>query len=236
MRAHRASVFGFRASFGFRISEFGFSLMTSRPTIDVSHLPHSAMDHRSPIWWGNLLLLMIETTMFGILVAAYLYIRVIDFRQWPPPLVDVQPPVYHPLPHLRVATINLILLLVSVIPMAIVDRACLKRRCPIVCVGLVICILFGLANIWLRFHEFNALQFRWDSNAYGSITWMILGMHLLHLITGTTENGIMAAWIFKHGMDDKHARDIRVGAAYWYWIAGIWVLLYGLVFWGPRFF
>jgi cytochrome c oxidase subunit III len=210
--------------------------MTSRPTIDVSKLPHSALDHRSPIWWGNLLLLMIETTMFGILIAAYLYIRVIDFQQWPPPLVDVHPPNYKPLPELRVASINLVLILIGVIPMIAVDRACLKRRVLVVKVGMLVCIVFGIATIWLRFHEFHALHFRWDSNAYGSVTWTILGMHLLHLITGTCENALLTAWVFTHGLDDKHARDIRVGASYWYWIAGIWLLLYGLIFWGPRIF
>jgi cytochrome c oxidase subunit III len=210
--------------------------MTPRPSIDVSHLPHSAMDHRSPIWWGNLLLLMIETTMFGILIAAYFYIRLIDFQQWPPPLVDVHPPMYHPVPELKIATINLALLLLSVVPTLVVDRACLKRQLGITRIGLVVCILFGLVCIALRFPEFKALHFRWDSNAYGSVTWTILGMHLLHLITGTCETGLMTAWIFKHGMDDKHARDIRVGCGYWYWIVGIWVLLYALVFWGPRVF
>jgi cytochrome c oxidase subunit 3 len=210
--------------------------VTTRPTIDVSRLPHSALDHTSPIWWGNLLLLMIETTMFGILVAAYLYFRIVDFRQWPPPLVDVHPPILHPVPDLKIPTLNLVLLLLSVIPMVVVDRACLKRRLGAVRAGLVICILLGLVTIYLRFQEFRALHFSWDSNAYGSITWTILGMHLLHLITGTCENGLMTAWIYVHGLDDKHARDIRVGATYWYWIAGIWLLLYGLVFWGPRVF
>jgi cytochrome c oxidase subunit 3 len=208
----------------------------TRPAIDVSHLPQDTLDHRSSIWWGNFLLLMIETTMFGILVATYLYVRVIDFKQWPPPLVDVQPPIYHPVPDLKVANINLALLLFSVAPMLVVDRACLKRRVGIARAGLVLCIILGLASISLRCFEFKALHFRWDSNAYGSVTWTILGMHLLHLITGTVENGLMAAWLFLHGLDDKHARDIRVGAVYWYWIAGVWLLLYGLVFWGPRLF
>ena len=52
-------------------------------TIDVSDLPPAVEDHRSPIWWGNLLLLCIETTMFGLLVATYFYLRM-NFNQWPP--------------------------------------------------------------------------------------------------------------------------------------------------------
>jgi hypothetical protein len=35
-------------------------------------------------------------------------------------------------------------------------------------------------------------------------------------------------------MDIKHARDIRVTAVYWYWIAGTWFLLYFVVYWTPR--
>ena len=31
-------------------------------TLDVSHLPNTAWDEASPLWWGNLLLTFIETT------------------------------------------------------------------------------------------------------------------------------------------------------------------------------
>jgi heme/copper-type cytochrome/quinol oxidase subunit 3 len=64
--------------------------------------------------------------------------------------------------------------------------------------------------------------------------WTILGLHLTHLIVGTLENGIMIAWIAAHGMDEKHARDIRVNAVYWYWIGAMWVLLFAIVYLGPR--
>ena len=59
-------------------------------------------------------------------------------------------------------------------------------------------------------------------------------MHLIHLITGTAENLIMTVWIWLKGLDIKHARDIRVGAGYWYWIAGIWIPLYTIIYFGPR--
>jgi len=209
--------------------------MNARPTLDVSRLPANALDHRSPIWWGNLLLLLIETTMFALLVASYFYFRQ-NFQQWPPPRADGFRLVLHPVPSLPVATLNLILLLISFAPMWWVDRACLKRNTLAIRIGLLLCIFFGIVTITLRFFEFRALQFRWDENAYAAIVWTLLGMHLLHLITGTVENSIMTAWVFAKGLDDKHARDIRVTAVYWYWIIGIWVLLYGIIFLGPRIF
>jgi cytochrome c oxidase subunit III len=208
--------------------------MTPEATLDVSALPSSALDHRSPIWWGNLLLLVIETAMLAILAAAYFYYRIIDFNLWPPPQSNSLPPIFRPVPELRIATLNLVLLLVSVAPMIWIDRACLARQEGAVRLGLVICIALGTAAIILRFYEFPRLHFRWDANAYAGTIWTILGVHLAHLITATAELLIMAAWIFTHGMDDKHARDVRVTAVYWYWVAGIWIVLFGLVYVGPR--
>lgn len=207
--------------------------MTTRATIDVAQLPSVYMDHRSPIWWGNLLLLFIETTMFGLLIASYYYLR-INFTEWPPTRVDATPILYKPFPALGVSTVNLVLIIVSCIPMAFVDRACIQRNAAVVRIALLIVILMGAAAIVLRFFEFGDLKFGWDDNAYGAITWTILGVHLLHLFTGTLESSVMETWLFAKGMDDKHARDIRVTAIYWYWIAGMWVILYLIVYWSPR--
>ena len=130
----------------------------TRRVIDVSDLPLSAMDHRSPIWIGNALLLAIETTMFAILVATYFYLRA-NFQNWPPPQINYLPPNFHPAPDLLWGTLN--------------------------------------------------------------------------LLVGVIEDTLMFVYISKFGLDDKHARDVRVTAVYWYWIAGIWVPLYVIVYFGP---
>jgi cytochrome c oxidase subunit 3 len=205
-------------------------------TIDVSDLPPDTMDHRSPIWWGNLLLLVIETTMFAILVATYFYLRVVDFDMWPPTQPNVQPPLYHPVPSLLLPTINLIILLISFVPMFWASRACLQKNLPAVRLGLILCVLLGIVSTVLRFYEFPAIHFKWNDNAYASIVWTLMGMHLAHIITATCENALMTAWVLAKGLDQKHARDVRVTAVYWYWVVGIWVLLYILIYWGPRWF
>jgi len=205
----------------------------TRLTLDVSRLPPDTMDHRSPIWWGNLLMIIIETTMFGILVAAYFYLRAY-FDRWPPVRPDGPAALYYTDPLWTIATINLAVILLSVLPMVVADVACLRFNRKWVTIGLLVCILMQGVAIWLRFKEFRGLLFRWDENAYASTVWTILGLHLLHLIVLTIEDGLMTAYVFVHGLDDKHARDIRVTAVYWYWVVGTWVILYTVVYLVPR--
>jgi heme/copper-type cytochrome/quinol oxidase subunit 3 len=206
-------------------------MSTPAKTIDVSHLEPHVMDARSPIWWGNLLLLCIETTMFALLVATYFYIHM-NYTAWPPPRATNAN--YQTNPALGYPTINLLLILASVVPMFIADRACLRRDTQTVKICMTAMVVIGLVTIGLRFLEFGCLQFRWDDNAYAGIVWTTVGMHLLHLVTATAENFILCLWIWLKGMDDKHARDVRVGAVYWYWIAAIWIPLYVIVYFGPR--
>jgi heme/copper-type cytochrome/quinol oxidase subunit 3 len=200
--------------------------------IDVSSLPTHTLDHRSPIWWGNVLLLVIESVMFGILIASYFYLYK-NFSVWPPVRTST-PEAYYTLPQLHWGTINLIVMLVGVLPAVLADRAALRRKTRLVEIGTVLTVLFGLVAIWFRWKEFGGLAMRWDDNAYASITWMILGMHFCHLIVGTLETALMAAWLLSHGMDDQHARDVRLSSIYWYWIVAIWVPLYFVVYFAPR--
>jgi cytochrome c oxidase subunit III len=199
--------------------------------IDVSELPPAVEDHTSPIWWGNVFLLFIETTMFALVVGSYFYLRM-NFTHWPPVRSDVS--LYRTDPDLGFATANLLLLIASCVPMFMVDRACLRMNTVTVRIGMAIMVLTGLGTIALRFLEFSGLKFRWDDNAYSAIIWTILGMHLLHLITGTAENLLMMLWVWLKGLDTRHARDVRVGAVYWYWIAAIWIPIYAIVYFGPR--
>jgi cytochrome c oxidase subunit III len=209
--------------------------MNTRTAMDVSALPDSEIDHRSLVWWGNVLLIAIETTMFALLIAAYFYVRP-NFTEWPPPRVTGPEGIFDPVPALRVPTINLLLLLLTLVPMIAADRACLRHDAGAVKRALAIFLALAVACIALRFREFSALHFRWDDNAYASIVWTTVGLHLLHLIVGTLEFVMMFAWVLARGLDDKHARDVRVTAVYWYWIVGTWIVLFAILFPGPRFF
>ena len=192
--------------------------MRRRPVTDVGALPENAFSHHAPIWWGNLLMIIIEGAAFAILIASYFYIRR-NFDNWPPPRTL--------LPDLGVSSINLLLLVISVAPFWYAARlAHLYEKASVVGLWLMVGVLFGLAAIVLRGFEFHALHTRYDSNAYGSITWTILGVHLAHLLAGTIETFLIGLVMFVGPVEKKHYTDATVMAVYWYFIVISWVALY----------
>lgn len=206
--------------------------MSTRAVIDVSKLPHHEFDTYDPVWWGNNGLLAIETSMFAILIATYFYLRQ-NFALWPPPIGQLTAPL-RPLPYLGYGVANTILLLVGCIPMVIADRAARRDDRETTRIGLTICVACGLAAMVLRGFEFSAMQFRWDSNAYGSIVWFVLGMHALHLLVLTTETVLLMIWLQRREFDMKHRVDVVTVAIYWYWVVAIWLVLFAIVYFTPR--
>ena len=169
--------------------------------------------------------------MFAMLVAMYFYSRVVDFKSWPPPQVNRLPILSHRA-RFVFADHQFGSFLLSVAPMFWADRACLKRNVPLVKIGMVLCVLLGLVVIAIRVFR-NFIHFIFTGMTMPTLRSFgrIVGLHLTHLVIATSENLIMTIWVFVKGLDDKHARDIRVTATYWYWVAGIWVLLF-LIIWG----
>jgi heme/copper-type cytochrome/quinol oxidase subunit 3 len=206
-----------------------------RRVLDVSGLPNSATGPREPVWWGNMLMIFIETTTIVLLLISYLYIRR-NFDAWPPPQPNTLPPIYRPVPDLPIPTVELMLALLSVFPMRWTHKAGLREEAGKVRAGLVIMFALNVVMIFLRFMELSGkhLKFDWDENAYASTVWTILGLHLTYLLGSAAEFFIMGAWIFRHRLDHKHGLDVSLAGIYWYWVVGTWVVCYAFVYWGAR--
>ncbi|WP_439621708.1 cytochrome c oxidase subunit 3 [Gemmata sp.] len=233
---------------------------TARPTIDVSHLPAESRDGRSPMWWGNVLFMLIETTTVALLLASYVYLwRNYPQSGWPPPAAQHDPPLLKPVPDLPVGTANLLVLLATVPLMLWVDRACqrqfdaLERRNAAtpsevprgrgrppperpagVLLGLLVLVALGAGSLVLRWHEFPALKVQWNENAYAALVWTMLGLHLLYVAIEVVELAVMLLWTALYGLGQNQATDVILTAAYWYWTVVVGAVLYGAVYWFPR--
>ena len=193
-------------------------------SIDVSELPTYVYGHRGLIWWGTVGMIAIEGTVFALAIFAYLYIRS-RADVWPPS-VDA--------PDLLWGTLNLALTIVSLVPNQWTKRAADEEDLARVRIGISIGVAFGVVLLVVRAFEFTALNCRWDSNAYGSAVWMLLGLHTTHLLTDFYDTAVLGVMSFTGPWEGKRFVDVSENALYWYFVVLAWIPIYALIYWGPR--
>ena len=91
-------------------------------------------------------------------------------------------------------------------------------------------------TIPLRFWTFHLLPFSWDSHAFGSVVWTILGLHTFHVITDALEGALFVLLFFRGPVEEKHLVDVNVSSYYAYFVALVWVPLFTLLFLDPAGF
>ena len=200
--------------------------MTPRATIDVSHLPDHAFGSRSLLWWATLGIVAIEGTVFVLAIASYFYLQGNE-AGWPPPGTN--------LPEHFWGTVNLVVLLLSLVPNQLVKHASEEMDIRKVRLWIVVADLFALAFVAVRVLEYGMLNVSWDSNAYGSVTWTLLSLHTVHLVTDAIDSLVLTALTFtKHGHESKRFVDVSENAFYWYFVVLAWPPIYAVVYWAPR--
>jgi cytochrome c oxidase subunit 3 len=192
---------------------------------DLSDLPTSAMGPRSLLWWGTFGFMLIEGTGFLLAAGAYLYLRG-QTGHWPPP-TDAPPD------HLYGALFT-ILLLASALPNHWVTAKAREKREGAVRWGVALMTLIGVLLTVLRGFEFAHLNVRWDADAYGSVTWLLIFLHATHLFTDLGDTAVLAVWLFTHEIGDEQYSDVADNAGYWAFVVITWLPIYLLVYWGPR--
>jgi heme/copper-type cytochrome/quinol oxidase subunit 3 len=187
-------------------------------------LPTYAFGHQGLIWWGTVGFMVIEGSMFLMIIAAYFFLRT-RVPDWPPSL---------PNPDATIATINTIVLVVSALPNQLTKRAAERMDLRIVRLLLPVCVAFGVAFTILRWFEFSSLNARWDSNAYGSVVWFLLGLHTTHLVTDVLDTVVLTALIYTGHVEPKRMVDVSENALYWYFVVLSWIPIYLIIYFAPR--
>lgn len=201
-----------------------FAMSAASDAIDVRHLPSFGFGARSLLWWATSGLMLIESTGFAIGIAMYFYLRDIN-AAWP---LNAPPPDW------RWGTLNTIVLAVSMVPNAFVDRAAQRRDRGATRAWLVVCLLFAIAFLVVRTFEFASLNVTWYANAYGSIVWFLLGLHTTHLVTDTIDTAVLAVLLYVGPFQGKRFVDASENALYWYFVVLSWLPIYAVIYIAPR--
>jgi heme/copper-type cytochrome/quinol oxidase subunit 3 len=143
-------------------------------------------------------------------------------------------PAGGPPPQLFYGSLNVAILLVSMIPNEWARRAAERHDLRAVRHALIVNSLFGAVLLAIRAFEFPALNVSWDTSAYGSIVWLLLGLHTAHLLTDFYDTVVLAVLMRTDRIEGKRYVDVSENAMYWYFVVAAWLPIYGVIYWMPR--
>jgi len=192
--------------------------------LDVSKLPTFGFGHRSPMWWGTMGLVAIESTVFALAIMSYFYLRS-HAGAWPMSNLP---------PDLLWGSVNTAIMVGSMIPNHFAKRAAERLDLPKVRLWMVVCMLVSVAFLTVRVFEFKTLNTHWGSDAYGSIVWMLMGLHTTHLITDAYDSLVLTVLMFTGPLEGKRFVDVSENAGYWYFVVLSWIPIYAVIYWGAR--
>jgi cytochrome c oxidase subunit 3 len=195
-----------------------------RIALDVGALRESAFGHHSVMWWATMCMIAIEGTAFALGITSYLYLKG-RVPHWPPT---------GPAPGLLWGTVNVIILLASAWPNAMAKKAAERFDLRAVRVWMVVCLVFAVGFNGVRFLEFSHLNVRWDTNAYGSVTWFLLGLHTTHVLTDFLDSAVLTAVMCFGRVDEQRFVDVSENALYWYFVVVSWLPIYAVIYLAPR--
>jgi cytochrome c oxidase subunit III len=183
---------------------------------------------RSTGWWGMILFITTEGTLFAALFGSYFYLRFQYGPRWPPD--DIQQP------KLLLPLIMTAVLVPSSLPLLWAERGIRRGRPWQLRAGLLATLVMGATFLALQAMEYDEKlrEFTFTSNVYGSLFYVITSFHGSHVTVGL----LMVCWLLAASLQGsfsaKRHERVRIVAFYWHFVDAVWVAILFTLYLSPR--
>jgi len=175
---------------------------------------------------GMMLLILILWTALASFLFSYFYIY-LENNEWP--LGNI------PLPHLTLISTSTALLLISGGTVYWGVRGIRAGSNHRLAIGLAIALLLGAAALGIQIFDYTQLDFRWDTNAYGSVFYL-LGFNALSVLAGgLLINGLTQFWAWRGKYTARRHVMAENTMLYWFSSIGLWLISFGVIYLAPYF-
>jgi heme/copper-type cytochrome/quinol oxidase subunit 3 len=201
---------------------------SARPSLPTH--PEGVEGGRSPAFWGMVMLIFTEATIFGILLFSYFYLRFQTSPQWPPPGIEK--------PKLFLVSIMTPILLLSSAPMHWALVGIRRGKVGRLRSGMLATLVMGATFLGLQGFEYHAIlteEFTARTNVYGSLFFTITGFHGLHVAVGL----LLIVWVQWYAARGRFTAERHIPvenvAMYWHFVDAVWVFILASLYLSPHF-
>jgi len=91
----------------------------------------------------------------------------------------------------------------------------------------------GLALFFtmLQYYEYSVAPFNISDSVYGSVFYMLTGLHGSHVIIGTLFLIVCLYRLTEHHFTKTHHVGFECGAWYWHFVDIVWIFVYFFIYW-----
>ena len=187
-------------------------------------LPVYVSGERATGWWGMVLFVATEATIFGCLLASYFYLRV-SAPTWP--LGGIH------LPELTLPIPMTIVLVGSSVPMWWAESGIRHGNSGRLRLGLAIAFVLATAFLIMQGIEYSRKEFSVATNAYASLFYLITGLHGMHVLVALAMNVVVQVRAWLGHFDQRRHLAVQNLALYWHFVDGVWILIFAALYISP---
>jgi heme/copper-type cytochrome/quinol oxidase subunit 3 len=178
---------------------------------------------RSTGFWGMILLIVTEASLFAYLLFSYFYLGSIARGPWPP-----SGP-----PSLRLALPNTVILLASSGTMYWAESGVRRNQRGRLRLGLILTFALGLIFLTIQAIEYHEKRIGPTSHAYGSLFFTITGFHGAHVAAGLVMIAVIGARaLLDHFSSTDHEAVTNV-SWYWHFVDAVWLSVFTCLYLSP---
>ena len=178
---------------------------------------------RTPGFWGMMLLIATEASLFAYLLFSYFYLGSMATGPWPP---DGSP-------SLKLVIPNTILLLLSSGTMYWAESGIRRGVTGRIRIGLLATLLLGIVFLVIQGIEYSKKHFTPTTSAYGSLFFTITGFHGAHVFVGLLMIAVISVRAFLgHFGAGRHEAVTNV-SWYWHFVDVVWLCVFTSLYVSP---
>ena len=172
-------------------------------------------------WWGMVVLIATEATVFLALLASYFFLRA-GSSEWPQG--GIAPP------DLSRITFFSVILIASSLPLFWAEPAIARGKLTRLRVLLAVSFVMGVAFLANQVLEFHDLDFNLRANAYAAVFIITTGLHGLHVLAGLLMSAVVQLKAGLGHFDAEHHLTVDVFVLYWHFVDVVWLFVFSSLY------
>lgn len=199
--------------------------MISPRVIPREQLPAVVAGPRAPVWWGMILLVIIETTVFATLISSYFYLGMM-LPEWPPPEVDPT--------DLFLPLVNTGVLLASSATVFWATSGIKKGDQRRLKIGLGMAVCLETVFFVIKLMMSGGIEHGWSDHAYASIFWTISRLHTGHVLAAILMGSVVEVLALRGYFTRERRLGVDAVNIYFQFVALIWLPILLVLFLLPH--